>query len=164
MVRNGEGVHHVIRVTVHAALPTSGPRALVAKAVVNSPLLKAAVNGNDPNVGRLLCAVGKWPAPRASRSTRARPSCGWAGRSSSRGAPCGSSRTRSSALVAHLRSAELYASAPPVNGVLPAARRLPAPRAVRGDGDRPGRGHAAATVLGADLSHEYVSENADYRS
>ena len=31
----------------------------VAKAVANSPLLKAAVNGNDPNVGRLLCAVGK---------------------------------------------------------------------------------------------------------
>jgi N-acetylglutamate synthase/N-acetylornithine aminotransferase len=25
-------------------------------------------------------------------------------------------------------------------------------------------GHASATVIGADLSHEYVSENADYRS
>jgi glutamate N-acetyltransferase/amino-acid N-acetyltransferase len=27
-----------------------------------------------------------------------------------------------------------------------------------------GRGGAGAVVLGADLTHEYVSENADYRS
>jgi glutamate N-acetyltransferase/amino-acid N-acetyltransferase len=27
-----------------------------------------------------------------------------------------------------------------------------------------GAGRATATVIGADLSHEYVSENADYRS
>ncbi|HEY5551306.1 MAG TPA: bifunctional ornithine acetyltransferase/N-acetylglutamate synthase [Opitutaceae bacterium] len=27
-----------------------------------------------------------------------------------------------------------------------------------------GAGGASATVLGADLTHEYVSENADYRS
>jgi glutamate N-acetyltransferase/amino-acid N-acetyltransferase len=27
-----------------------------------------------------------------------------------------------------------------------------------------GAGRATATVIGADVSHEYVSENADYRS
>jgi glutamate N-acetyltransferase/amino-acid N-acetyltransferase len=27
-----------------------------------------------------------------------------------------------------------------------------------------GNGAASATILGADLTHEYVSENADYRS
>src|SRR5512141_2725653 len=58
VVRNGEGVHHVMRVAVSGARTFDEARGL-GKAVVNSPLLKAAVNGNDPNVGRLLCAVGK---------------------------------------------------------------------------------------------------------
>ncbi|CAN0367878.1 unnamed protein product, partial [Hapterophycus canaliculatus] len=31
----------------------------LGKAVVNSPLFKAAVAGNDPNVGRLLAVVGR---------------------------------------------------------------------------------------------------------
>jgi glutamate N-acetyltransferase/amino-acid N-acetyltransferase len=32
----------------------------VGKSVVNSPLLKCAVNGNDPNVGRLISSIGKY--------------------------------------------------------------------------------------------------------
>ena len=32
----------------------------VGKAVVNSPLFKAAVAGNDPNVGRLVSSVGDY--------------------------------------------------------------------------------------------------------
>ena len=58
VVRNGEGVRHVIRVEVrHAATPALA-RAL-GKAVVNAPLFKCAVAGNDPNVGRLVQAIGK---------------------------------------------------------------------------------------------------------
>lgn len=59
VVRNGEGTNHVIQVEVKNA-----PSFLVARdcgrAVVNSPLFKCAISGNDPNVGRLLAAVGKY--------------------------------------------------------------------------------------------------------
>jgi glutamate N-acetyltransferase/amino-acid N-acetyltransferase len=59
IVRNGEGTNHVIQVTVKNA-----PSFLIARdmgrAVVNSPLFKCAIAGNDPNVGRLLAAVGKF--------------------------------------------------------------------------------------------------------
>jgi len=67
-------------------------------------------------------------------------------------------------LVAHMTSAELYASAPPKEGVFHPAVDYPAhERCVELEVDL-GRGPASATVLGADLTHEYVSENADYRS
>ncbi|CAN0425596.1 unnamed protein product, partial [Ectocarpus fasciculatus] len=39
--------------------PTSELARKLGKAVVNSPLFKAAVAGNDPNVGRLLAVVGR---------------------------------------------------------------------------------------------------------
>ncbi len=58
VVRNGEGVHHVIRVTISGA-PTEETARAIGKAIVNAPLFKCAVAGNDPNVGRLLQAIGK---------------------------------------------------------------------------------------------------------
>jgi glutamate N-acetyltransferase/amino-acid N-acetyltransferase len=68
------------------------------------------------------------------------------------------------ALTAHLVSAELYASAPPKDGIFrPAVDYPPHERCVELDIDL-GAGQASASVLGADLTHEYVSENADYRS
>ena len=57
VVRNGEGVRHVIRVAVSDA-PSVATARTVGKAIVNSPLFKCAVAGNDPNVGRLMCAIG----------------------------------------------------------------------------------------------------------
>jgi glutamate N-acetyltransferase / amino-acid N-acetyltransferase len=58
VVRNGEGVQHVMRVTV-AGAPSEAMARAVGKSVVNSPLFKCAVAGNDPNVGRLVAAIGK---------------------------------------------------------------------------------------------------------
>ncbi|CAN0347471.1 unnamed protein product, partial [Ectocarpus sp. 8 AP-2014] len=58
VVRNGEGTAHVMQVHVTGA-PTSALARKLGKAVVNSPLFKAAVAGNDPNVGRLLAVVGR---------------------------------------------------------------------------------------------------------
>ena len=58
VVRNGEGVRHVIRVTVRNAASQVLARSL-GKAVINAPLFKCAVAGNDPNVGRLIQAIGK---------------------------------------------------------------------------------------------------------
>lgn len=58
LARDGEGAMHLIRVTVRGAADESDARC-VAKSVVNSPLVKTMVHGADPNVGRLLMAVGK---------------------------------------------------------------------------------------------------------
>ena len=55
---DAEGATKVIQVTVGAA--RDGEQAKrVAKAVVNSPLVKCAVHGADPNWGRVVMAVGK---------------------------------------------------------------------------------------------------------
>ena len=39
--------------------PTPDLARRLGKAVVNSPLFKSAIAGNDPNVGRLLAVVGR---------------------------------------------------------------------------------------------------------
>jgi glutamate N-acetyltransferase/amino-acid N-acetyltransferase len=56
--RDGEGAEHLLRVTVRGALNDQEAKR-VAKSVLNSPLVKTMVHGADPNVGRLLMAVGK---------------------------------------------------------------------------------------------------------
>lgn len=56
--RDGEGAEHLLRVTVRGALNDVEAKR-VAKSVLNSPLVKTMVHGADPNVGRLLMAVGK---------------------------------------------------------------------------------------------------------
>ena len=68
------------------------------------------------------------------------------------------------ALVKHLRDAELYASAPPKDGVFSAPIDFPPHERCVELAIEVGNGAASATVLGGDLTHEYVSENADYRS
>ena len=58
LARDGEGATKLLRATVRgAASPAEARR--VAKSVANSPLVKTMVHGADPNVGRLLMAVGK---------------------------------------------------------------------------------------------------------
>lgn len=58
LARDGEGATRLIRVSVRGAA-SDDDAATVAKSVVNSPLVKTMVHGADPNVGRLLMAVGK---------------------------------------------------------------------------------------------------------
>ncbi|MFT3853948.1 MAG: bifunctional glutamate N-acetyltransferase/amino-acid acetyltransferase ArgJ [Ilumatobacteraceae bacterium] len=63
VARDGEGATKLIEVCVDsAATPEQAKR--VAKAIVNSPLVKTAVHGADPNWGRVAMAVGKATAPR----------------------------------------------------------------------------------------------------
>lgn len=58
IARDGEGAETLIEVVVdQAASPEQARR--VAKAIVNSPLVKTAVHGADPNWGRVAMAVGK---------------------------------------------------------------------------------------------------------
>ena len=58
LARDGEGATKLLRATVRGAVSTAEARR-VAKSLVNSPLVKTMVHGADPNVGRLLMAVGK---------------------------------------------------------------------------------------------------------
>ena len=163
MPRNGEGVHHVLRVRVVGA-PSEALARGVGKSVVNSPLFKCAVCGNDANVGRLACAIGKYVGPAAPdldlRNLRIR----MGGIPIFEAGSFGLDAKLEAALVAHLKQAEIYASAAPVDGVFrPPIDFPPHERCVEIEINL-GAGRAATTVIGADLSHEYVSENADYRS
>jgi glutamate N-acetyltransferase/amino-acid N-acetyltransferase len=56
LVRDGEGAERVARVHVHGGHGETVER--VARAIANSPLVKAALNGGDPNWGRIAQAVG----------------------------------------------------------------------------------------------------------
>ena len=58
LARDGEGAEHLIRAHVTGAANGDEARR-IAKSLVNSPLVKTMVHGADPNVGRLLMAVGK---------------------------------------------------------------------------------------------------------
>jgi len=58
LARDGEGAEHLIRARVTGAASDDEARR-IAKSLVNSPLVKTMVHGADPNVGRLLMAVGK---------------------------------------------------------------------------------------------------------
>jgi len=58
LARDGEGAEHLLRCSVRGALDEAEARK-VAKSLVNSPLIKTMVHGADPNVGRILMAVGK---------------------------------------------------------------------------------------------------------
>ena len=162
-VRNGEGVSHVIKITVKGGsgdLGVAGARR-VGKAVVNSPLVKCAIAGNDPNVGRILGAVGKALAVENG------------GRGVEGFDPANATLYVCGELVfsngcfrldgekeKKLSDALLDAS-------LPNDTAFPAHEGVVDivvDLGMGGDDSTTSTVWGADLTHEYVSENADYRS
>ena len=58
VARDGEGAETLIEVVVDGARDAAQAKR-VAKAIVNSPLVKTAVHGADPNWGRVAMAVGK---------------------------------------------------------------------------------------------------------
>ncbi len=164
VVRNGEGVRHVVRVTVRGAPDARAARQL-GKAVVNSPLFKTAVAGNDPNVGRLVAALGKEAGARGIELDPSRARLTMGGEPIVEGGLFQLDAEKERRLTAHLVAAELYPQAPAADGItfkppfdFPRHERAVEIEVALGDG--PG----TAEVLGADLTHEYVSENADYRS
>lgn len=152
VVRNGEGTEHVIRVSVSGACDDAVARR-VGRAVVNGPLFKAAVAGNDPNVGRLVGKVGQ--------------ALGAAGASMAKGCVCRIGgevifedgaftldTEKERLLSAYLREASQDCSLP-----YPTHNRVVGISVELGGG-----GTGAAVVLGSDLTKEYVAINADYRS
>jgi len=58
IARDGEGASRLIEITINGA-PSIAEARLAARAVISSPLVKAAVHGSDPNWGRIIAAVGR---------------------------------------------------------------------------------------------------------
>ena len=57
IARDGEGARKLITIVVSGA-PSDSGAARMARAIANSPLVKTAVAGSDPNWGRILSAAG----------------------------------------------------------------------------------------------------------
>ena len=135
IVRDGEGASKFIRITVEKARSQS-EAATVAYAVAHSPLVKTAMFASDPNLGRILSAVGASGIEDLDPATvQLYLNDVWVARD---GARHPDYREQDGQRV--MRGAEIL-----VRIVL-------------------GRGGAAASVWTCDLSHGYVSINADYRS
>jgi len=135
IVRDGEGATKFITVQVEGGMSEAECNK-VAYAIAHSPLVKTAFFASDPNLGRLLAAIG------------------YAG-------------------IADLDvgRVQLYLGEGLVardGGRNPAYREADGRRAMQQSEITVrvelGRGPAAATVWTCDLSHDYVSINADYRS
>ena len=135
IVRDGEGATKFITVRVENAKTRDEARQ-AAYAVAHSPLVKTAFFASDPNLGRLLAAIGYAGIPDLDTDT-----------------------------------VEMYLDDVLVaeNGGRAASYTEEQGQAVMAKDEitvriKLHRGQAAATVYTCDLSHDYVSINADYRS
>jgi glutamate N-acetyltransferase/amino-acid N-acetyltransferase len=164
VARNGEGVHHVMRVRVLGA-PSEAVARGVGKAVVNSPLFQCAVCGNDPNVGRLVMAIGKEVGSHHAGTSLTHLRIEMGGFEIFRDGVFRLDHEVERGLIAHLKAAELYESKAAADGQFtPPVAYPPHPRTVEIAIDLGGGTPWGATIIGTDRSHEYISENADYRS
>jgi glutamate N-acetyltransferase/amino-acid N-acetyltransferase len=135
IVRDGEGATKFITVRVEGG-HTSEECRLVAYAIAHSPLVKTAFFASDPNLGRILAAVGY----------------------------AGIEDLDPNRINLYLDDVCVAQS----GGRNPAYQEADGQRVMKQSEItvrvQLGRGQAADTVWTCDLSHEYVSINADYRS
>jgi glutamate N-acetyltransferase/amino-acid N-acetyltransferase len=153
VVRNGEGTGHVTEVTVEGLASNEEAKA-AAKAVVNSPLVKTAIYGNDPNVGRLLSSLGDHLGNRGVTPDPREVTIDLGGQRVFASGAFTLDREKEIFLSDYLKAAALN---PRLKGYPQHQRRVAIRIAC-------GNGAGRATVLGSDLSDEYVHENADYRT
>jgi glutamate N-acetyltransferase / amino-acid N-acetyltransferase len=134
VVRDGEGAQKFIEIAVTSAVSDNSARR-VGLAIANSPLVKTAIAGEDANWGRVVMAVGKAGEP----ADRDRLSIRFGATQVARnGLPVdGYDETL---VTAHLKKQEIEI------------------------GVDLGLGDGRATVWTCDLTHGYISINADYRS
>ena len=134
IVRDGEGAEKFITVTMTGA-EDDGVAHRLALAVANSPLVKTAIAGEDANWGRIVMAIGK--AGEALDHNRVRIDIGGVPVADNGRAVDGYDETP---VAAHMAGREI---------------------AIAVD---IGVGRGQATVWTCDLTHGYISINADYRS
>ena len=134
VVRDGEGAQKFITVSVTGAVSDDSARK-VGLAVANSPLVKTAIAGEDANWGRVVMAVGKAGEP----ANRDKLSIGFGGVWAAReGQPLAD--YDEATVTAHLKGHEISLEIDL------------------------GLGEGRAKVWTCDLTHGYISINADYRS
>lgn len=132
VARDGEGATKLLEVHVDRALDRSQAK-FVAKSIVNSPLVKTAVHGADPNWGRVAMAVGK-----CSQYTD----------------------IEEDSVVIRFGDQELYPTQVDATGLATLTQYLQGEEVVIHVSLN--TGDAEATVWGCDLSDGYVRINADY--
>ena len=132
IARDGEGANSLIEVHVDKARDTAQAKR-VAKTVVNSPLVKTAVHGGDPNWGRVAMAIGK-----CSDDTDIDQEC----------------------VVIRFGSTEVYPRLLDDEALAGLSSYMSGAEVLIHVGL--GTGDAEATVWGCDLSDTYVRFNADY--
>ncbi|MBL6637079.1 MAG: bifunctional glutamate N-acetyltransferase/amino-acid acetyltransferase ArgJ [Planktomarina sp.] len=134
VVKDGEGATKFVTVEVTGASSESDARK-VAMSIANSPLVKTAIAGEDPNWGRIVMAVGKSGAA----ADRDRLSIWFGPHLVAENGWVAASYTEEAG-ASYMQQAELH---------------------IRTD---LGVGTAQTTVWTCDLTHRYIEINADYRS
>jgi glutamate N-acetyltransferase/amino-acid N-acetyltransferase len=134
VAKDGEGISKFVTFEVMGAEDDRAAR-VIAKACANSPILKTAIAGEDPNWGRVVMAVGK----SGEAADRDRLSI-WFGPHLVASAGERAASYVETTVAGYMKNAEIT---------------------IRVD---VGVGSGAATVWTCDLTHDYVSINADYRS
>ncbi|WBQ18253.1 bifunctional glutamate N-acetyltransferase/amino-acid acetyltransferase ArgJ [Sphingobium yanoikuyae] len=134
VVRDGEGASKFIEITVEGAESDASAHR-IALSIANSPLVKTAIAGEDANWGRVVMAVGKAGEP-AERDK----------------------------LAIRFGATQVAAGGLALDGYdeAPVAAHLKGQDIVIGVDI--GLGEGRATVWTCDLTHGYISINADYRS
>jgi glutamate N-acetyltransferase/amino-acid N-acetyltransferase len=135
LAADGEGANHVLVVEVEGAHTDRDAR-LVAKALANSALVKAAAFGGDPNPGRIVQAMGASGASFEPTTVDA-----WIGEA---------------LIVSAGRVPPDY----PTSAKPSAQREMKQPQ-IRYR-VRLGDGHGKGRAIGCDLSYDYVKINAEY--
>ena len=134
VVRDGEGASKFITISVSGAVSDASAKR-VALSIANSPLVKTAIAGEDANWGRIVMAVGKAGEP-ADRDK----------------------------LAIRFGDTQVARNGLPVDGY----DEAPVAAHLKGQNIRIGvdlgLGEGRATVWTCDLTHGYISINADYRS
>lgn len=157
VVRNGEGTEHVIQVCLTNANKLSRQEMRdLGRAIVNSPLFKCAVAGNDPNVGRLVAAIGKCAGRLNLDVDPSKVLLKLGGEKIFEKGKFSLDGSMEQRLSGILKDATMPSEAP-----YPQHDRVVDIEVDLGHG---GGKEAGITVWGSDLTKEYVSINADYRS
>jgi glutamate N-acetyltransferase/amino-acid N-acetyltransferase len=133
IVRGGEGATKVIRVTVQDARNSDDARR-IARTIANSPLVKTAVHGADPNWGRIVAAAGR----------------------------SGVNFDINQATV-HVGGVLLFENGLPYDDAAPRAAEHLKGKTVQIDVSL-GSGAESATIWTCDLTAEYVRINGEYRT
>ncbi|MBB6479471.1 bifunctional ornithine acetyltransferase/N-acetylglutamate synthase [Spirochaeta isovalerica] len=152
VVRNGEGTSHVIRVTVEGAADDKEACEL-GKNLINSPLSKAAVFGNDPNVGRFIQAMGDYYGNRGMAVDPESVTMELGGETIYRNGFFTLDEEKEVKLSNYMKDCSFINS----EGFPPHERSVELKITLK-------RGIGRSSVLGSDLTYEYVRENADYRT